>query len=213
MLLSGLLAGCSGQPSDATPAAPVAPTTSSEPKGAEPPTILLEKADRKAVLAGLKDAITGSAEARGIDIRSFRFSGLTSPLEVLVQIERAQDPKGENGVETISLITDGPPIPTGIVRMILLPPAATGREGARVVLQVVPDGGGRAQTLSRDVSPLWFGWTKRRLMPQAFLEPGKPLRVRGGKGLKLVSYGSEDLETHVRIFLDLRCRPAPRPGG
>jgi hypothetical protein len=213
VLLSGLLAGCSGPPSSATPAVPVALATSSDPKGAEGPTIQTETSDRKAVLAGLPGSTTVSASARGIDIRSFRFSGLTEPLEVLVQIDRAQDPHGDNGVETISLITEGPPIPRGIVRMILLPPEATGRQGARVILQVVPDGEGRVQILSRDISPLWFGWAKRRVMPQAFLERDHPLRLRGGKGLKLVGYSAQDSATGARIFLDLRCRPAARSGG
>jgi hypothetical protein len=173
----------------------------------------LERADRKAVLAGLKDAMTGSADARGIEIRAYRVSGLTEPLEVLVQIDRVQDTKGDNGPETISLITEGPPIPQGIVRMILLPPEATGREGARVVLQVVPDGEGRTQTLVRDVSPLWFGWVKRRFVVQSFVESRNSLRLRRGKGLKLVGFDAWDRATGARVALDLRCRPVSQSGG
>jgi hypothetical protein len=213
LLLSALLAGCSGPPSAAPPTAPAALATPSGPGDAGPPTIQTEKADRKAVLAGLKDATTGSADARGIEIRAYRFSGLTEPLEVLVQIERSRDPKGHNGLETISLITEGPPIPQGIVRMILLPPEATGREGARVVLQVVPDGPGRAQVLSRDVSPLWFGWAKRRLMSQSSLVQGKPQTLRRGKGPPLVGYSSRDPATGAEVILELRCRLVSRSGG
>src|SRR5262249_36627438 len=113
VLLSGLLAGGSEPPSATTPPAPVSLTTSPPPKGADLPAIRMEKSGRKAVLAGFKDAMTGSAEARGIDIRSFRFSGLTEPLEVLVQIEQNPAPQGSNGPETISLTTEGPPILQG----------------------------------------------------------------------------------------------------
>jgi hypothetical protein len=208
-----LLAGCSAPQPPATQTAPGTLAAPSDPKGAEPPAIRKEASDRKAVLAGLKDSVTGSTEARGIDIRSYRFSGLTEPLEVLVQIEQPPDRAGENGREAFSLVTEGPPIPQGVVRMILLPPEATGREGVRVILQVVPDGQGRTQTLSRDVSSLWFGWAKRRFVAQEFAESGNTLKLRRGKGLKLVSYFAQDLATDARISLDLRCRPAAQPGG
>jgi hypothetical protein len=166
--------------------------------------------DADRVLAGLKDAgVVVVASSKGVDVWSFRYSGPPVALSVWVEIDEVPKAGPNDASRRIDLPTGGAGAGSGVIHMVIVPPAATGREGARIVLQDVPEPTGRARTVSRDVSPLWFDWGGR---PMA--QSGGALKLHpAGRGLKLVALSARDRTSSAYCYVNLRCKAGLAPGG
>jgi hypothetical protein len=202
-------AGCSGPsaPSNPPPAAATAP-------GPDVPgvTFAAERPDLDRVLAGLKDTGLAVASSKDVQVWSFRYSGPPVALSVWVEIDEVPKAGPDDAPRRIDLPPSGAGAGSGVIQMVIVPPAATGREGARIILQDVPEATGRARTVSRDVSPLWFDWGGR---PMAQSVPAKGAFKLGpaGRGLKIVALSARDRTSSAYCNVNLRCKAGLTPGG
>jgi hypothetical protein len=191
-LALGWLAGCNGSPTP--PSAPPA-----ESRSASTGVVYQGKPDLEAFVASLKDKGIEPVTMKGIDLRTFRFSGMVDLLELTATLEQNPRPTGATGPTEIVLTSDGV-VNEGSINLAILPPATTGKEGATIVVQIVPDGPGDISTTARDVSPLWYATPGARPRIQSGLDAGSKLPIpRKARGLKVIGYSGADQ-------LEFRCR-------
>jgi hypothetical protein len=208
-LALGWLAGCTGSPTLApagtTPLPPTA--TPAESRSASSPVVYKGKPDLEAFVASLRGIGIEPVTTKGIDLRTFRFAEMVDLLELTLTLVEYQKPSGAKETTEIDLTSDGV-INEGTINLALLPPAATGKEGAKIVIQIVPDGPGRVSTTARDVSPLWYATPDVRPRIQSGLDSGSKLPIRrNARGLKLIGYSCADQ-------IEFRCRAVePRGAG
>jgi hypothetical protein len=147
-----------------------------------------------------------------VQVWSFRYSGPPVALSVWVEIDEVPKAGPNDATRRIDLPPGGVGAGAGVIHMVIVPPAATGREGARIVLQDVPEPTGRARTVSRDVSPLWFDWGGRP-MAQSVPANGAVKLGPAGRGLKLAALSARDRTSSAYCNVNLRCKAGLARGG
>jgi hypothetical protein len=162
--------------------------------------------------------LAGSLKDLGIEVVTFRFTGIDTPLEVSVEIDEEPRPRGRDRPERFFLPPDGERVGNGTINLAILPPSVAGsREETRIILQSVSGDKPKrtTTTVNTGSSPLWYGWQNRSLVRSSQLDDG-PLRLERGKEFVLLRYvakewsfdrkeGSPGREPR-EIRLTLKCR-------
>lgn len=212
--LSGSVAwitGCGrGTVPPASGAAGIAARIDSDPAPPVSGVVFKEKADLEAFAASLKLEGVDLADTKGVDLRTFGFSGMSDILEVSVEVEKSPRPAGEQWPRKFVLSPDDP-AERGTINVAILPPSATGKEGVKIILQIqsqTETGMGknnRTKTLICDLPALWFATPNRRAMSQSGLDFGSKLKIKRGRGLRMIGYMARRGSDSYDFQVDFRC--------
>ena len=168
--------------------------------------VFKEKANLETFAASLKLEGVGLATTKGVDLRTFGFSDMSDILEVSVDVDESPRSAGERWPRKFVLSLDDPAA-RGTINVAILPPSATGKDGVKIILQIQTDTEekNRAKTMICDLPPLWFRSPNRRAMSQSGLDFGSKLKIKRGKGVKVIGYEARRGSDPSDFQVNFRC--------
>ena len=168
--------------------------------------VFKEKGDLEAFAASLKKEGIDLATTKGVELKTFGFSSMSDILEVSVDVDESPRPAGERGPRKFVLSLDDRAA-QGTINVAILSPSVTGKDGVKIILQIQTRSGNenRTKTMICDLPPLWFSTPNRRAMSQSGLDFGSKLKIKRGKGLKIIGYVARRGSEPSEFLVDFRC--------
>ncbi len=203
-------------PVQASGAAGIGTSIASNPTASVSGVVFKEKPDLDAFVASLKAEGLPLVTTKGVELRTFGFSAMSDILEVSGDVDESPRSPDEQWPRKFVLSPDDPAT-QGTINVAILPPSVTGKDGVKLILQIqtATEEKKVTKTLICDLPPLWFTSPNRRAMSQSGLDFGSKLKIKRGKGVKVIGYEARRGTERSDFQVNFRCtalKPVKKSG-